>query len=83
VVRLDDESKAYLAEAARLRQISVSDYVRQVTIAQARREVEESRTQTIRLSPEDQLAFWNALQKPAKLTPAQKKLGRLMQGKRK
>ena len=34
MVRLDRESRAYLTEAARLRRISVSDYVRAVTVAQ-------------------------------------------------
>ncbi len=34
MVRLDDESKAYLSRAAELRRISVSDYVREVTVAQ-------------------------------------------------
>lgn len=39
MVRLDHESKQCLAEAASLRQLSVSDYVRAVTVSQARREV--------------------------------------------
>ena len=82
MVRLDAESKQALAEAAELRRISVSDYVRTVTVAQARREVASARDQTILLSPEEQLTFWRALQAPAKLTPAQKRLGTLMRGKR-
>ena len=81
MVRLDAESKQALVTAAELRRISVSDYVRTVTVAQAKREVASSRDQTILLSPDEQLAFWNALQAPAKLTPAQKRLGRLMRGK--
>lgn len=80
MVRLDAESKRALAEAAELRRISVSDYVRTVTVAQARREVANARDQTITLSAEEQLAFWQALQGPVKLTPAQKRLGTLMQG---
>ncbi len=51
MVRLDAESKQALAAAAELRRISVSDYVRTVTVAQARREVAGAREQTIRLSP--------------------------------
>jgi len=39
MVRLDDESKESLSQAARLRGISLSDYVRAVTVPQARREV--------------------------------------------
>ena len=82
MVRLDAESKKTLADAAQLRRISVSDYVRTVTVAQARREVARAREQTILLSPEEQLAFWQALQEPVKLTSAQKRLGALMRGKR-
>ena len=80
MVRLDDESKAYLAQAAKLRGVSVSDYVRTVTVAQARREVDASREQTIALTPEEQLAFWNALSATPRLTDAQRKLGKVMRG---
>lgn len=82
MVRLDADSKQALEDAAKLRRISVSDYVRTVTVTQARREVASAQDQTILLSPEEQLAFWQALQAPAELTPAQKQLGTLMQGKR-
>jgi uncharacterized protein (DUF1778 family) len=82
MVRLDEESKYVLARAAELRRISVSDYVRQVTIAQARKEVLAAAGQTIALTPDEQLAFWNALSQPAKLTQAQKKLGKLMRGQK-
>jgi uncharacterized protein (DUF1778 family) len=81
MVRLDAASKSALAKAAKLRKISVSDYVRTVTVAQARREVEAARGQTIAMSPEEQLAFWTALNEPLVLTPAQRKLGELMRGK--
>jgi uncharacterized protein (DUF1778 family) len=80
MVRLDDESKAYLAEAAQLRHISVSDYVRTVLVAQARKEVLAARDQIITLSPEEQLAFWNALNQTPELTPAQRRLGAIMRG---
>src|SRR5438105_4616982 len=53
IVRLDEESKAFLARAAKLRHISVSDYVRTVTVAQARREVTAANEQTIAMSPEE------------------------------
>jgi hypothetical protein len=39
-------------------------------------------SQTISLSPEDQLALWKALQETPKLTTAQRDLGKMMQGKR-
>ncbi|MGL5094417.1 MAG: DUF1778 domain-containing protein, partial [Planctomycetia bacterium] len=64
MVRLDAESKKALKAAAELRRISVSDYVRTVTVAQARREVASARDQTILLSPDEQLAFWQALNAP-------------------
>lgn len=82
MVRLDSESKQALNDAAELRKISVSDYVRAVTVAQALREVASAREQTIQLTPDEQLAFWQSLQAPAKLTPAQKRLGAIMRGTR-
>ncbi len=81
MVRLDEQSKTYLARAAALRNISISDYVRTVTITQARREVEAAGEATIALTPDEQIAFWNALAAPAaKLTPAQRRLGKIMRG---
>ena len=80
MVRLDAESKQALTDAAELRRISISDYVRTVTVAQARREVASAREQTVLLSPDEQLAFWRALQAPPKLTPAQKRLSAIMRG---
>jgi uncharacterized protein (DUF1778 family) len=81
MVRLDEESKEVLARAAELRQISISDYVRQITVTQARKEVSAASEQTIAMTADEQLAFWTALHAPAKLTAAQKRLGRLMRGK--
>lgn len=80
MVRLGDDDKTCLAQAAKLRRISVSDYVRTVTIAQARREVDSAREQIIALTPEEQLAFWNALNETPRLTEAQQELGRVMRG---
>jgi uncharacterized protein (DUF1778 family) len=80
MVRLDEESKACLTEAARLRGISLSDYVRAVTVPQARREVSAAREQTLALTPEEQLAFWKALAEPPNLTEAQRRLGSIMRG---
>jgi uncharacterized protein (DUF1778 family) len=80
MVRLDDDSKALLVQAAELRQVSVSDYVRTITISQARREVAAATERTIVMTPDEQLTFWNALNEPAKLTPSQKQLGKLMRG---
>jgi uncharacterized protein (DUF1778 family) len=80
MVRLDSASKKLLAQAATLRHISVSDYVRQITVAQARREVQAEARQLIALTAEEQLQFWQALNEPVKLTHAQKRLGALMRG---
>ena len=80
MVRLDEESKAYLSRAAELRRISVSDYVRAVTVAQARREVQAAGEQTLTLTPEEQLAFWTALSETPTLTGPQKRLGAMMRG---
>ena len=80
MVRLDAQSKQALVKAAELRKISLSDYVRTVTVAQARREVASAQEQTIQMTPSEQLAFWQALQAPPELTPAQKRLALLMRG---
>ena len=80
MVRLDEDSKSAIAKAADLRRVSMSDYVRMVTVARARREVAQAEHNTICLSPEEQLAFWQALHATPELTPAQRDLGRVMRG---
>lgn len=80
MVRLDDESKQSLAEAAQLRHLRVSDYVRAVTVPQAKREVRAAREQVVALTPEEQLSFWTALNETPKLTAAQRRLGSVMRG---
>jgi uncharacterized protein (DUF1778 family) len=80
MVRLDEESKACLARAAELRRVSVSDYVRTVTVAQARREVLAAGERTLTLTPDEQQAFWNALNETPTLTDAQRRLGAMMRG---
>lgn len=62
MVRMDSASKKALARAA----------------AQARKELLAGESQTITMTTDEQLAFWNALDEPTELTPAQKKLGKLM-----
>jgi uncharacterized protein (DUF1778 family) len=81
MVRLDEESKQCLAEAANLRHVSVSDYVRTVTVPQARREVRAASNQVISMTPEEQLSFWNALNETPRLTAAQRRLGAIMRGR--
>jgi len=34
------------------------------------------------LTPDEQLAFWQALEQPVSLTPRQRELGRIMRGER-
>lgn len=80
MVRLDAASKTVIAQAAELRRISLSDYVRTITVAQAHREVASAREATLVLSPDEQLAFWKALQQSPPLTLAQKQLGATMRG---
>lgn len=80
MVRLDEESKQCLSKAAQLRRISVSQYVRTVTVAQARRELRAAREQVLALTPEEQLSFWNSLNETPTLTPAQRRLSADMRG---
>ncbi len=81
MVRLDSQSKEVLAEAAQLRHISVSDYVRTVVVPQAQKEVDAAQSRVLVLSPQEQLEFWNALNAPVRLTAKQKKLAAMMRKK--
>lgn len=80
MVRLDQESKDLLAAAAELRRVSISDYVRSVMVGQATRELAAANSQMIALSEDEQLEFWTALNRPVKLSRAQKELGAMMRG---
>ncbi|MBT5706931.1 MAG: DUF1778 domain-containing protein [Verrucomicrobia bacterium] len=80
LVRLDKTSKDCLTKAAELRRISVSDYVRQITVTQAKREVEEAGNNTISLTADEQRAFWTALSETPRLTQSQKALGAIIRG---
>jgi uncharacterized protein (DUF1778 family) len=80
MVRLDPDSKTCIVRAARLRHVSVSDYVRSVVVAQACREIHAAEQQVIALTAAEQQAFWQALQEPITLTAAQQALGALMRG---
>lgn len=79
-MRLDRASKSALVRAAALRGLKMSDYVRTVLVAQARREVASSGRQVLALTADEQLRFWIALQEKPKPTAAQRRLGRLMRG---
>lgn len=80
VVQMDGASKKIVTKAAELRQLSPSDYVRQMIVPQARREVAAAAEQTVKLTPDEQLALWTALNEPVRLTPAQIELGKIMRG---
>lgn len=80
MVRLDAPSKALVSRAASLRKVSMSDYVRSVVVARARREVEQAEQDVIGLTPEEQLAFWHALNEAPALTLAQHELAAIMRG---
>jgi uncharacterized protein (DUF1778 family) len=80
MVRLDEESKSLLKRAAGIRRISVSDYVRIITVAQARKEVQASEQNLLVLTAEEQLAFWTALNRTPTLTENQRRLGKIMRG---
>lgn len=82
-IRIDSASMRILVEAAKLRKISVADFIRTYAVTQANREVHaahDNAISAISLTPDEQRAFWNALNKPCKLTPAQKRLSDLMRG---
>ncbi len=81
-VRLDYASKQAVAEAARLRGISVSDYVRLNVVPLAKREVAAAQERTIQIAADEQLAFWNALNAIPELSAPQRKLGAMMRGLR-
>ncbi len=51
MVRLDEASKASVAKAAKLRHISISDYVRSVIVTQAEKELQEAEQRGIALRP--------------------------------
>ncbi len=78
--RLDPKSKRVVEQAAKLRNVGLSDYIRLVLVPTARKEVELAKQQVLQMTPDEQERFWLALQAPSKPTKAQRKLGKIMQG---
>ena len=78
--RLDLESKRAVEQAAKLRHVGLSDYIRLVLVPTAKREVEQAKNQVLQLTADEQERFWLALQAPAEPTEAQRKLGKIMRG---
>jgi uncharacterized protein (DUF1778 family) len=79
-LRLDAQSAQCLAQAAALRQISVSEYVRTVAVPQARWEIAAAHQEFLVLTPGEQLAFWKALNQQRRPTAAQRRLAAVMRG---
>lgn len=78
--RLDQKSKETITQAAKLRHVGLSDYVRLVLVSTAKREVGQAKNQVLQMPADEQERFWMALQAPAILTKNQRKLGKIMQG---
>jgi uncharacterized protein (DUF1778 family) len=82
LVRVDRRSKALLRRAAASRGLSVSDYVRSRVVPLARQDLIEADTGVLRLSKDDQVALWRAIQNPRPPTAAQRALGKLIRSVR-
>lgn len=78
--RINSENKGLIVQAAKLREIPVSDYMRLVLIDQARKEVTSNEQRVLQLTADEQIEFWNALDNPKSLTESQKELGKLIKG---
>jgi uncharacterized protein (DUF1778 family) len=78
LVRFNRSAKSLVKQAADLRGLSISDYVRSRIVPLAKQDVDEAATGILRLPKEAQIAFWQALQHPPALTPAQRALGKLV-----
>ena len=82
LVRVDRRSKSLLRKAAAARGLSVSDYVRSRVVPLAQQDLIEADTGVLKLSRDDQVALWRALQNPRPPTPAQRALGKLIRSVR-
>jgi len=78
--RIQPENKEIIVKAAKLRDIPLSDYIRSVTLEQARKEVASQENLILQLTAEEQLNFWQAIDNEPVLTKKQKELGKLMKG---
>src|SRR5260370_36523203 len=82
LVRVDRRSKSLLRKAAAARGLSISDYVRSRVVPLARQDLIDAATGVLKLSRDDQVALWRALQNPRPPTPAQRALGKLIRSVR-
>src|SRR5437763_778240 len=76
LVRVDRRSKSLLRRAAAARGLSVSDSVRSRVAPLARQDLIEADTGVLKLSRDDQVALWRALQNSRPPTAAQRALGK-------
>lgn len=72
-IRMSVGEKADLARAAEARGLGLGEYVRSVLAEAAERD-----RPIVRLSPEDQLALWTALNTPVELNEGQKRLAEII-----
>lgn len=79
--RLDPQSKRAVEEAAKLRRVGLSDYIRLVLVPTAKREVAQAKQHVVQMTADEQERFWQALQAPAHPTLAQRELSDIMRGK--
>jgi uncharacterized protein (DUF1778 family) len=80
--RLDPESKRAVEKAAKLRRVGISDYIRLVLVTTAQKEIEQAENQILQMTADEQERFWLALAAPPKLTKPQRKLAKIMKGKK-
>lgn len=78
IVSFDRDAKTLVQRAAASRGLSVSDYVSTRIIHLARQDIAEADTGVLRLPREDQIVFWQALQRPPTPTAAQRSLRELV-----
>ena len=78
--RLDPQSKRAVEEAAKLRHVGLSDYIRLVLVPTAKREVAQAKNNVLQMTADEQERFWLALEAPAKPSEAQSELGKIMRG---
>ncbi len=78
--RLDPQSKRAVEEAAKLRHVGLSDYIRLVLVPAAKREVAQAKNNVLQMTADEQERFWLALEASVEPSKAQRELGKIMRG---
>ncbi len=78
--RLDPQSKRAVEEAAKLRRVGLSDYIRIVLVPAAKKEVALAKNNVLQMTADEQERFWLALEAPVQPSKAQRELGKIMRG---